>query len=87
MLAGCRDGGCLVSLKTGPMEDHLAVRLKYLRTCRILQIANPLDKLVRGGWTTLFLNSHHHFSLGVGSPWGGVLQHAAHLVLPGDCWC
>ena len=84
MLAGCSDSccdcGCLVSLKTSPMEDHLAVKLKYIWTCCILQIANPLDKLVRGGWTTLFLTAATVSCWG--SLWGGVIQHVAHLVLP-----
>lgn len=61
MLSACSDSrcdcDCLVSLKTSPMEDCLAVKLKYIWTRCRLQIANPLDKLVQGGWTTLFLRA------------------------------
>lgn len=94
MLSACRDSRCdcdrLVSLKTSPMDDYLAMKLKYIWTRCRLQIANPLDKLVRGGWTTLLLRAAT-FSCW-GSLWGGVFQHVAHLVLPGDgleqaCMC
>lgn len=68
------------------------MKLKYIWTRCRLQIANPLDKLVQGGWTTLFLRATTISCWGAGALWGGVDQHVTHLVLPGDgleqtCMC
>lgn len=73
-----------MSLKTSPMENQLTMKLKYICTLCVLQMANPLDKLVQGGWSTLSLTATIISCWG--SLWGGVLQHIAHLGLQGHCW-
>lgn len=73
-----------MSLKISPVEDQLAVKLKHIWTHCVLQMAIPLDKLVQGAWSTLSLTATT--ISGWGSLWGDVLQHPAHLGLPGHSW-